>query len=442
MSDKCAQCGEPLPPKRRTYCSDECKRESYNESRRKPKVTHRCRNCDEEFETALEDQAYCSPKCKLEYENGGRRVNTKRECSQCGEEFVVDLKHKKYCPACAENPDPVRERITQAERKRREQEIAETLKDEAARTQVIEQLLAAQDRVSDWKPERFFTFKGRPKYPKEQANMLFGDWHMGEKITLEESGGLAEYNSAIGRERISKCLESQAEIIDIQNRGGVRVDHCNVWFLGDIVTGEKIFRGQHAYIDAYTADQIVASKNLIAETLLNMLDIYKSINCYCVVGNHGRMGEKGEGPTWNNFDWLVYQWAEDKVATYPQIKWEIPRSWFLVSEIMGWRFCAQHGDDIQMYKRIPYYGLERDTNDMAAMLWDIEEHPPNYWLYAHFHQSEQAELTHGERIMNGALPGGSLFSAKKLKRVSRPSQTFFGLSKKRGITWRYNLYLD
>jgi hypothetical protein len=79
---------------------------------------------------------------------------------------------------------------------------------------------------------------------------------------------------------------------------------------------------------------------------------------------------------------------------------------------------------------------------MSAMLWDIETSPPHYWLYGHFHQAEQAELVHGERIINGSLVGGSQFSIQKMKRTSRPSQSFFGLAKKKGITWRYNLYLN
>lgn len=246
----------------------------------------------------------------------------------------------------------------------------------------------------------------------------------------------------IERQRLVNCVQAQSEIVGIQQDGGVPINHCNVHLLGDINTQEKIYKGQHAYIEKYTADQVIYSKNLLGEVLLNMLDMYATIDCYCVVGNHGRMGEKGEGPTWNNFDYLTYFWTRDLLKNYPQIRWFIPRSWFYTVTIMGWRFCGSHGDDVQMYKRIPWYGLERDVNDMSAMLWDIDQAPPNYWLYAHFHTSEQAELTHGERIMNGSVVGGSMLSTKGLKRVSRPTQTFFGLSEATGITWRYPLWLD
>lgn len=441
------KCKKPFPKKapNQKYCHDpaECKRLAYNESRRKDLGTGECLFCGEEFSKKTDSQKYCPrpASCKSDYEKAGRRVDTVNQCRQCGNDFTVDVEHKVYCPECKENVDPAAETLAKIDRDRRKRELTEALLDEAARTDVLKKLTAAQERVEGWQPKRFNVDLGH-KYPPEHANMIFSDWHLGEKITKEESGGLAEYNMAIGRKRLERCVTSQAKIVKIHNDGGVPIDHCNVWLLGDIVTGEKIYKGQHAYIDAYTADQVVTAKNLLGEVLLNMLDIYKTINCYCIVGNHGRMGEKGEGPTWNNFDYLLYNWTADLLMNHPEVKWHIPRSWFTLADPLGWRFCLSHGDDVQMYKRIPWYGLERDVNDMAAMLWDIEQAPPNYWLYAHFHTAEQAELTHGERIMNGSVVGGSMLSAKGLKRVSRPSQTFFGLSRSTGITWRYSLWLD
>ena len=427
------------------YCPPpaKCGALAYNESRRKNPGTGECLFCHKEFQKRTSQQKYCSrpATCKADYERAQARVNTIKVCRQCGEDFTVDSDHKVYCPQCKDSVDPVREARTKQERERRERELKEALLDERNRTQVVDELLAANERVAGWRPKRFLVNLGR-KYPVEQANILFGDWHTGEMITLEESGGLAEYNMAIERERLERCVTAQAEIVGIQNAGGVPIDHCNAWLLGDIITQEKIYKGQHAYIDAYTADQVVYGKNLLAETLLNMLDIYKTIDVRAIVGNHGRMGEKGEGPTWNNFDYLLYNWTRDLLKDYPQITWHIPRSWFLTATIMGWRFCASHGDDVQMYKRIPWYGLERDVNDMSAMLWDLDQNPPSYWLYAHFHTSEQAEQPHGERIMNGSVVGGSMLSTKGLKRVGRPSQTFFGVSESRGLTWRYPLWLE
>lgn len=438
----CDHCGKPLSKGRRRFCSNVCSDAAYNERRRKPfDKAGVCRHCNREFAKAQPTQRYCSPLCKSKHEREGRKLNTTNECSQCGAEFVISATNKKYCPDCIDHVDPIAEKRKQLERRRKKRELEEALLDEAARTQVVSALLDAQERHSGWKPKRF-VIPRKKNFPEQHANILFGDWHLGEAITPEETGGLAEYNTEIARERARRCVEAQAEIVQIYTDGGIPIRHCNVSLLGDMVTGEKIYRGQHAYIDNPTADQVVETKQLLAETLLNMLDIYESITCRCVVGNHGRMGEKGEGPTWNNYDYLVYRWTADYLRNYSQISWEIPRSWFHVYDVLSWRFCASHGDDVQMYKRIPWYGLERDINDMSAMLWDIEQSPPNYWLYAHFHTAEQAEQVHGERLMNGSMVGGSMLSAKGLKRVSRPSQTFFGVSEKKGITWRYNLYLS
>ena len=423
------------------YCTAECQQDYNRTLRRKPQMTKECRNCGKEFTTAIKHQAYCTPRCKLDHESTGRLVNAHGECRQCGKDFTVTNVNKVYCPDCIGTVDPVQEKRTAYERKTKERELAEVLKDEAARTQVVEAICAAQEKHTGWEPRRF-NIPDSFKFPEEQANIIFSDWHTGEKLTKKETGGLAEYDQKLERKRLERCVESQAKIISIHTGGGVKIKHCNAWIPGDLITGEKVYKGQPAYIDAYTAEQVVIAKNLLAETLLNMLDIYETITCRAVIGNHPRMGEKGEGPTWNNHDWLTYLWTADLLQNYPQIKWDIPWSWFLVAEVMGWRFCMQHGDDIPMYKRIPWYGMEQDQRDMGDMLWDINESPPYYYIYAHFHTAEQAELVHGERIVNGSLVGGSMLSTKRLKRVSRPSQTFFGLSKKKGITWRYNLYLD
>ncbi len=443
----CAYCKKKFPKNNpgQKFCPlpAECRKLAYNESRRKDLGKGICRFCGSEFQKAAISQIYCPrpATCKGDYEQAQRRLETIKQCRQCGADFTVDTDHKVYCPECKDNVDPIAEARAKQERERKKQDMTAALLDERNRTQVLDELLAANARVAGWTPKRFNVSR-KKKYPVEQANIVYSDWHTGEKLTLEESGGLAEYNLDIQRQRVERSVQAQAEIVGIQQDGGVPINHCNVHLLGDVVTQEKIYKGQHAYIEAYTADQLVYAKNLLAETLLNMLSIYHTIDCYCVPGNHGRMGEKGEGPTWNNFDYLLYHWTRDLLQKYPQIRWCIPRSWFYTTVILGWRFCGSHGDDIQMYKRIPFYGLERDVNDMSAMLWNIDETPPNYWLYAHFHTHEEAELVHGERFMNGSVVGGSMLSTKKLKRVSRPNQTFFGLSESRGVTWRYPLWLD
>jgi hypothetical protein len=416
---------------------------AYNESRRQDLGTGTCRNCGAEFAKINRTQAYCPrpATCKHDYEVAQQRVNTVKQCRQCGQDFTVDITHKVYCEECKDTVDPVLEARVKQERELKKKEATAALLDERNRTNVVKELLAANERVSGWRPKRF-TSTVKKKFSEQHANIVLSDWHTGEKITNEESGHLAEYNLAVQQKRLETCVKSMGEIVGIYRSGGIPIKHMNAHVLGDINTQEKIYKGQHAYIDAYTADQVVISKNTMAEFLLNCLDFMDTIDVYAVPGNHGRMGEKGEGPTWNNFDYLTYLWTRDLLKDYPQIRWFIPRSWFYTVTILGWRFCGSHGDDIISHNRIPYYGIERDINDMRAMLWNIEQHPPNYHLFAHFHMFENAELVHGERIMNGSVVGGSMLSTKGLKRVSRPTQTFFGLSADVGITWRYPLWLE
>jgi hypothetical protein len=426
------------------YCNKECARLDYNASRRKPQIEKECRHCHSKFKTAIKDQVYCSRSHKLDHEHEARKLNTQNECRQCGKTFTVTATNKVYCPDCIDKIDPILEKKTLAERKRREKEVADTLKDESERLQVIEVICAAQEKLGYRKPTKIIkpTPKGH-RFPDEHAGLLSSDWHVGELVRSDETAGIAEYNFDIFCKRLDKLAQAVYEIISIQSKS-YNVPVLDLWFLGDIISGENAYPGQHAYLDLVTADQLVLGKEKAAEFLVNLLDVFDKIVVRAVIGNHGpiiRQGGKPVGPTWNNFDYLFYQMLKDNLQNYPQIEFKIPRSPFMVDTVLGWSFCAQHGEKVRMYQgQTPWYGLDRDVARMRDMLHSIEE-DFYYALYAHFHTQEQAELTAGERLMNGSIVGGTLYGIN-LRRVSHPSQSFFGLSKKKGITWRYNVYLD
>ena len=66
----------------------------------------------------------------------------------------------------------------------------------------------------------------------------------------------------------------------------------------------------------------------------------------------------------------------------------------------------------------------------------------DYLTIGHFHNPATVDGARGEKIINGAWAGGSFFSLKVLQTASRPSQYFFGVTPKHGISWRYKVYLD
>lgn len=441
----CENCGEVLPQGRRRFCSNECSNNHYNIRRRVVfERSGTCDFCGKHFEKKTKTHRFCNPSCKSEYESiNKRKTSLLSECLQCGKEFQRSNYYERYCPECKANPDPIQERATKLKRRAQEQEIARKLDVEAQRQEFLKALCAAHEPVKDWKPRQVITLKTKPQFPEEVANIVLSDWHLGEVVRKEETGGLCEFNMEIAQKRIEKLLESQKEIILIHTRGGIPIKKCVVWLLGDIITGETIYKGQKNFIEFGIAEQIVNAKQTLGEFLLNLLTLYSNVKVVAVMGNHGRVGVRGEATViWNNYDWVVYNWTKDLLSNYAQIEWNISQAWFIIEEIEGWRFIGQHGEDIRQWLRTPWYGIERDIAEMTEILSDIEEKPPYYWLYAHFHVAEQAETPRGERIINGSLVGGNLFSVKKLRKVSRPSQSFFGVSRKQGITWRYNIYLD
>jgi hypothetical protein len=97
-----------------------------------------------------------------------------------------------------------------------------------------------------------------------------------------------------------------------------------------------------------------------------------------------------------------------------------------------------HGDDIPSWNSIPWYGIQRSLLQHYGLI----EEKFNYYIMGHQHTSACIDSEFGEILINGGWAGPSLLALKKLRRKSRPSQWFFGMNDKYGITWKYKLLLD
>jgi len=168
---------------------------------------------------------------------------------------------------------------------------------------------------------------------------------------------------------------------------------------------------------------------------------FDNINVPCVVGNHGRVGQKDYNLSHVNWDYIIYKNLEQILSPQKNIKFDIGKEWYKIVSIQGWKFYIEHGDRIKSYMNVPWYSVERIDNRISKML-GLKNESYQYFLIGHHHVPFEWDVNNGERICNGTFSAGDPYAMKELRVLSRPTQKFFGVHKQKGITWRYNIRLD
>ena len=284
------------------------------------------------------------------------------------------------------------------------------------------------------KPERLNAAR---KQEPEEMIMQISDSQIGSLVDVRESGGLGAYSAEIFRQRLDYLKSSLEKIYEIHLHN-TPYPVFNFFFLGDIVEGSTIFKGQQRQTDIYATRQVIEAVDKLGEFVAWVAGLYPwQVNCYCVVGNHGRVGDKGEQSPLNNFDYLVYHFMAEKLKNYKNVAFNIPDSWYMLVKRMGKIHLLLHGEDIKGWMNIPFYGLERSDARYKEMLHDFGI-SYDYYHCGHHHQAIQIK---GRRFMNSTFVGGSELSLKNMVVNSIPTQTLMSIHPKYGVTWTREIQL-
>ena len=275
---------------------------------------------------------------------------------------------------------------------------------------------------------------------EEEAVLMISDVQAGLVLGMRDSGGLGEFNS--------KILIEQAVFLTDTVIGLMRY-HSNIKTLhiflgGDIVDGETIFPGHSRQIDMNSVQQVMLCVEHLGRMIWKLAHVFVKIVVHCVIGNHGRIGRKDEQDPMSNLDYLTYKWLEERLKPAKNVEWDIPDTWWTLVPIQGYNFLLVHGDDVGGgYAGIPFYGAGRnkaryqDMLSVSGRMQGTQIPIVNYMCIGHF--SEPADFY--SCIMNGSWPGGTVFSVKRLQRNAIPSQKFWGVHRRWGLTWMRDLVL-
>ena len=321
-------------------------------------------------------------------------------------------------------------KILDASEKKRVQEnsLFEALSDR------LERAVKAYDSVPElYSPSKQPAGKNKP----EDICLLLSDMHIGDHYTMEETNGLGEYNLNIFKKRLNNLKKTGTEIMELHSKL-YETPNLHLMCLGDMVHGmNDTGAWSQAYIEIPVMDQWIEGCSAISELIYYWLGKFQTIYFYGIIGNHARMSEKGVERDYVNWDYLMYKHIELKFKDNPRVVFNVPKSWYLMTEIKKHNFLLIHGDEISG-GNTPLNKIHEYEKNMTGVIGKI----PNYTVAGHFHNPSEMTTNNGKVIINGSWPGTDIYSLRSLQKGSRPVQKIFGIHEKIGITWTYDINLD
>lgn len=158
----------------------------------------------------------------------------------------------------------------------------------------------------------------------------------------------------------------------------------------------------------------------------------------CTPGNHGKVGGKRKAgrPSKYNWDVMVYRLLEERLANHPLHNFVTEPGGNCAFEVLGTPFAMIHGDEIDSWGSIPFYGMTRYDAKMIRTLNFI----PDYVLLGHHHQQANIPIGYGEWLMSGNWVGATSLSRKVGS--NQPKQSMFMVDEKNGVLDRIPILLD
>ena len=294
----------------------------------------------------------------------------------------------------------------------------------------------------------------------ETAIALVSDLQLGKRTPT--------YNTKVCEERMVRYAEKIISLIEIQ-RSHHPVRRLMVPVLGDIIEGAAdIFPGQQHLVDSSLYRQLTVDGPRIMVTFLRtLLTAVDSIEVEWIIGNHGRLGRKGEHDPETNGDRMLGKivetilslieeprvtFHEPKIALLPsddepeaRVRFNVPdgaheRNWYSIARVGKYSALCIHGDQIKGHSGFPWYGLGKKVNGWAAGA--IPEAFTDVFM-GHWHQIASIPLNKRTVYVNGSTESYNTYAQENLAAMSDPAQWLLFAHPERGIiTAEYKVWLS
>ena len=266
------------------------------------------------------------------------------------------------------------------------------------------------------------------KLKPESWVLLWSDYHYGQQVKAVEVGGLSEYNPKIARERLTLLAD---RVIRFREYHPNKPNELVIAGLGDMVDGSILRGNQQSNIEFGVCKQVIECVEIFSDFIILLAKYFPRIRFYGVYGNHARLTPNPkDAPPSENFDLMLYHFMKQRLAPVSGVSVDYTEAQHMVVQINKHNFWLDHGDTVRGWAGYPYYGADRQKNNVASILSMFKE-KAHYMLMGHHHRLS----FFNDIITNGSFVGGDLFSIGKLRRMGIAEQMLFAVNEKHGVVW-------
>ncbi len=276
--------------------------------------------------------------------------------------------------------------------------------------------------------------KREPRTRGDEVALLHcSDWQTGKQTE--------SFNTDVAALRVKDIGERTIKMAGIE-----RADHpvrsCHVLLGGDMLEGVTVFPGQAWEVDSTLFSQVFATVEMIVGLLLRLLEEFESVDVWEEAGNHGRLGRKGDFPSQDNADAIVYRITQDRLKGADRLAWHPSQGWHSIVEIGEYRALLVHGDEVKSFGgQTPAFGITRKVNAWATGVVA----PFTDCYMGHWHQPLVLPIAHGRgrTFVNPSLESDNVYAQEFVAATGQPGQRLNFVDPKRGrVTTERILWVD
>lgn len=304
---------------------------------------------------------------------------------------------------------------------------------------IKEKIIKLSDGAAQVTPPHWLVTNTASKKSPGVPTLFASDWHWGERVFLNQTGGLNVFDMAIAQTR-ARALVTNA--IDLLENHMVNPEYPGIVFAlgGDMVSGgihEELLATDEMEIMPVVLDLF----GVLCWCISTLADKFGNVFVPCVSGNHGRSTHKirHKGRNFTSYDWLLYQFLARFFADDKRVQFSIPDGSDCVYSVFGHRYLLTHGDQARGGDGIigmlgPVIRLDHRKRSKATQI----DESYDTLLLGHFHQLTQLRRL----IINGSLKGYDEYASANNFGFEPPQQALWITHPTRGITFSMPVHVE
>lgn len=310
-------------------------------------------------------------------------------------------------------------------------QLSETRRQLRDRSVVDAGSLAIAEAIRDVVPTRPPVPRGRA--PKVTGNRLpvagildLGDWHYGEVVDLDSTGGVYKYNPEIAAERYDHTVNEA-----IQLGREHRIGELVVILGGDMISG-NIHDDLNRTNESMIVNQTLEMSEIVAGGMDKISSAFKLIRALSVSGNHPRLEKipHFKHKQTENMDYMLDAIVQLMTKKQDNLEWLTRKSFWNNFEVEGRRFLTMHGDTNKQQNSmgISFYAIEKELRKYMGLVNDGTM--PHFHDMIGHHQHTLAAIPVGGAMyyLNGSGKGGDEYSLAGSRPPSPARQRFLAVS--------------